>query len=522
KVFYDNIQREDVYYGALTQISGYRAINHNRNAGVNWEWRKTRWPQLLFEWQNTDITSQPNVAELPATRSGNNSSNLTIKDNRLGWDLSGYLRKYDSTSEFSYGAPGAFQSATFDQHNSQAEATAFRQLGSSGIVNLNAGNYVMRTSGAGFRFNQDLRFLQGSINSGAGRRVEAGLRGAYNSNIFGRPFSEMTALLSAVGVSNASPSQLAPAFLNYNMGNVNWGGDLRYRVVRGLSAYTSVSQGAALDPPNAAGVQVMDYVTTSAGAHFEHRYSWAQINADFHGTRGITSTPNQPNSRLSGYGYSGGLQSGDVDRLEFSASYNDNRQRSELSNLSAYASTSRWANFTIGRRVPLLGMTFRLGGGVNDSHIETHSASYLNKGYSVNANLSHARFQAGYSRLDGEGNTLPMLVAGLTGGPAAGALVPLLPRPLPYSRRRGTTFTGCATPFSRLQARFLYVYFDQQLDHKSMNAFKQIDAAVGYKFRRLTFELGYSSWDQSILGIPNYVRERLYVRVTRPFNLLSR
>ncbi|MBI5086085.1 MAG: hypothetical protein HZB13_15980, partial [Acidobacteria bacterium] len=32
RVFYDNIQREDVYYGALTQISGYRAINHNRNA----------------------------------------------------------------------------------------------------------------------------------------------------------------------------------------------------------------------------------------------------------------------------------------------------------------------------------------------------------------------------------------------------------------------------------------------------------------------------------------------------------
>lgn len=266
----------------------------------------------------------------------------------------------------------------------------------------------------------------------------------------------------------------------------------------------------------------MDYTTATAGTHFEHRYSWAQINADVYGMRGATTTPNQPDGRLSGHGYAAGLQSGNVDKVEFSASFNDNRQRSELAGLKAYASTSRWANFSFGRRIPLLGMTFRLGGGLNESHFESNYAKYINQGYSANASVSHNRFQVSYTRMDGEGNTLPMLMTGLGGGPASGALVPALPLPLPYSRQRGTTLTASATPFRRFHARFLYVFLDQKLDHKPINTFRQIDAAVGYNFRRLSFELGYSSWDQAILGVPNYVRERLYVRVTRPFNLLSR
>ena len=52
------------------------------------------------------------------------------------------------------------------------------------------------------------------------------------------------------------------------------------------------------------------------------------------------------------------------------------------------------------------------------------------------------------------------------------------------------------------------------------NRFEQFDVSAGYRFRLLTLDCGYVVYDQTLLGMLPFHRDRIYVRVSRNFRVL--
>jgi hypothetical protein len=61
---YSNIQVEDVYFGSLSQISGYTMKNRNRDLGVTWEFKPHGLPSTILDWGTGSVDSKSAVAGL--------------------------------------------------------------------------------------------------------------------------------------------------------------------------------------------------------------------------------------------------------------------------------------------------------------------------------------------------------------------------------------------------------------------------------------------------------------------------
>lgn len=521
RFFYENRRQENVFFGALTQISGYRSVNRNRSLGVGWEWHKTRWPRLLLDWQKNDYDTMPDTAAIPATKSANNSVVLSAQDQRGGWELGANVRKFNNSSEYAYGVPGDYDKILLVQEMLQAEGSAHKEFLSGIAIDLNGGDYRTRTAG-GYSFDQDMKFLNGQATAKEWRRLRASARGSFSTNTLGRALMDGAGLLSKGGLSLLAPADVLPQTLRYNVGNATVGGELQYQATKALSGYVSGASTWVMAPPSTVGVRDMIYTTETAGARFEHKLTWAQLTADGHLTSGNTESPDQGSGRLRGSGYSASLQTGSLQSLEAAVSYHETRYRMEQSIASSYHAESRWSNASLGRTLPLWGLTLRAGGGVNRSTFHTHDTRYLNHGYQATAALQHRWTQANYSWFDNQGNTVLPVLAGLGANPATGALLPLLPVPYSFSAQRGTSLSASSTPLRRLLIRFYYTQMNQTLNGQSLNHFRLLDAAISYSFRRLTFEAGYSDWEQTVFGVPNFIRNRVYFKVTRPFSVIER
>lgn len=522
KVFYNNLRREDVFYGGLSQVSGYRSVNHDLNYGANWDLRRARWPQVSLDWRRANLTSQPDISFLPEHKTRSSQAGATFTDRRLGWELLGSARRDRIMTDFSFPSSGTFSQAQMAQSNLQMEISGQRPVWKTGSLSLSGGDYKIRSSSGGVQFDQDLRVMSAGLRTDGKRRLRGGLRANYTSGVLGRTIRDSLASFSSSGGSLLPPATVLGGLVSQNYSNLSVSADVRYDVWPGVESYVTANEGKVWSPSANIALQQFDYLAATAGLRFDRKVSaWAQVSGDVHTTKGRTIYQNAEPGRMQGTGYSVRLQSGKSDRLEAVVSYNEERQSVEQTVLASTRWNNRWGDLNLTRKVPRWGLSFAAGAGLQDSAFETFNAEFGGKGYSANGNIQHRLGQASYSRYNSSGNTLTTLLTAAGGSGSGGILLPGLFLPSLDTKQRGQTLTARFTPVRRLEASVLYTHVYQEMNLAPLNEFRQILVTVTYRFRQLQFEAGYAKWEQSLFGTPGLLRDRLYFRVVRPFRVLS-
>ncbi len=390
RVFYNNIRREDVYYGGMAQVSGYSSMNHDLNYGLNWDLHRVRWPRISLDWRRAKLTSRPDVPTLPEHKTESSQAGMTVTDKRFGWDLLGSVRQDGITTDYSYPSNGAFSQAQMVQSNTQMEVSGQRPAWSGGSLTLSGGEYRIRSASQGIQFNQDLRIASAGLYTGGQKRLKTGLRANYMSGVLGRSIRDSMSGFSSGSAGLLPPGAVLEPLVSQNYSNLSISGDVRYTLWKGLEAYVTANEGKVWSPSTNISLQQYDYLAGTAGVRFEHRVApWAQVTGDVHATKGRTIYQNAEPGRIQGTGYSVRLQSGTPDRLEATVSYNEEKQSLEQTVLASSQWNNRWADVALTRKVPRWGLSFTAGGGLNDSAYRAFNSEFRGKGYSVQGSVQH-------------------------------------------------------------------------------------------------------------------------------------
>ena len=112
---YTNLRRENVFFGGITQVSGFRSKNHDRNFGLNWELRAPGLPEIYANYSSSDLKATPDISLLPDYRSKSRNAGLQVKDELGGWDLTGEMRRMKLANTFA--TPPDLRTVNLDQEN---------------------------------------------------------------------------------------------------------------------------------------------------------------------------------------------------------------------------------------------------------------------------------------------------------------------------------------------------------------------------------------------------------------------
>jgi len=203
KLHYSNVKREDVFFGSLNQVSGYRSMNHERSFGLNWQLTAPRLPRLNLDVGNSSLTTEPDVSQIPAYNSHNRRYAFNLRDERLGWTIDADLRRTELQSDFGAMTPEGLAAIRLDQDMDHAGVIARRPLWRGAAFTFNAGATNDRHVFDSHPYVQDLRYAEGSLDLGQASRWQGRVRMGYNSSLLG-------ADIAGTGVLPSS-SQAAPA-----------------------------------------------------------------------------------------------------------------------------------------------------------------------------------------------------------------------------------------------------------------------------------------------------------------------
>lgn len=522
RLFYNNLRREDVYYGGMSQVSGYRSMNHDVNYGANWDIRRSRWPQIALDWKRSSLTSKPQISYLPEFRTQTSQAGATVTDRRMGWELLATLRRDGIVTDFGYPSGDTISLSKIDQSNTQMEASAQRPVWGGGSLALTGANHKIRSSSGGIQFEQDLKILSAGLYTDGHRRLKTAMRANYLAGAVSRGYRDSVAAYASGRTGLLSPGAVLEALTSQNYSNLSLSADVRYSLFRNLEAYFTANEGRVWAPAHAAVMPEYDYLSGTAGLRFERRFSpWATVTGDAHGTKGRTIYRNAAPGRIQGAGYTARLQSGNPERIEGSVSFQEERQRVQQTVLASNQWTNRWGDVALTRKIAAWGLSITVGGGYQRSSYGAFGSEFRGEGYSLNGNFQHSLGQGSYSRFDSRGNTLSPLLAAV-GGDGGAIVAPGLLLPSLDTIQKGQTLILRITPLRRLEASALFTHVYQEMNAAPLNEYRQILVTVGYRFRLLHFEAGYAEWEQSLLGAPKALRNRLYFRVARPFTVISR
>jgi hypothetical protein len=516
---YENLQREDVYFGSLTQLSGIRSTNHNRIFSLIWQWRRPRLPQLTFDMGNSHLTAEPIMSLLPSVGSRSSHVALQIQDRRFGWTIDGILRQDHLISNLANPAESPGSSFTIDQTVRRYQATASRPLwkNSQFIVNgtvLNNHNIF-----DGHPFDQNTRSASAALNFGQGEKLQGGARVAYSDNLLGSAIQQAVA-----GLATGQPNGVPPTDLllltpvNVRLNNLSDSGHLRYKVFEDWSLLGAVRQDRVRVPKPLPTTPEADYLTGNAGLAYQHTYSWASLNAEY--TRNLgRSIYGQQHGRFTGQNFSFSGHRGGVDDVEVGASYNYSNQR--FVQTQPLTSLSQSGEVTLGKRVNRIGVVLHGSLGLQNSSYRTAVSDYHARGLTYRAIAEHRLIQASYSRNTGSGNTVEGLLANPESSVVNTALLAGTPLQVLESSRLGDTLNVHSNPWRRVEFTYLRLNGREILGGALTNRYAQTEFRAGHRFRQLLLEVGYVRYQQSLLTAFSYLytRSRFYVRVSRSFEV---
>ncbi len=205
KLRYANIKREDVFFGSLNQVSGYRSINHEKVLGLNWQLRARHLPQLSVDLNRSDLSTDPGVSIIPSYSTVNRGYALTLHDERGGWNIDADARRTVLKSNFGALGPEGLITTRMDQDLDHAGAVVHKELGSAIGLTFTGGATKNQNRFDSHPYIQNLRYVDGSMNLSRGTRWRGRLRVGYNDNRLGADMSSNSSLPTAATAPESSP-----------------------------------------------------------------------------------------------------------------------------------------------------------------------------------------------------------------------------------------------------------------------------------------------------------------------------
>ena len=508
---YSNIQLEDVYFGSLSQISGYRLRNRTKEFGVSWELKPRGLPVTTVDWGRGSVDSKSGTAGISDYLSHGNHLNVDSKYDRGGWNLQGFMHRYRQESDLLAPSDGGTRKSSLLQSGVQYQGSGRRSFLRDSELYMDAGSQSMSSLLFTLPIGLRTRYASANLRLFQRRRWKASARANYSSNLASQLLQRAVSTLSAPGAIVPDESVLAP--FSRGMASLNLNGATSFALGHGLELFGSVERSAILSSSQD-GLGNSRYLAASAGANYARKFDWGRLSGEYARDLGIGSLTGQSGT-IQGQHYMVSAQHGSPDGLQFDGTVRGSDQ--SIKTAQPITNNSLAAEGSLAH--PVAGsLSVHLGGGWQWGAIVNAANEFRTNGYTARAGIEHPRLQASGSLNNSLSNSLPFYdqVLGAL-GPGSALLIPSQALPSDY---RALSFTLHANPLRKVEVSVVWTRSRQHLDGVLSNNFELLNAYVTYHFRKIQLEAGFIRSNQIFLSYPDTMRQRLYVRIVRSARLL--
>lgn len=508
---YNNVQVQDIFFGGLTQLSGYRLRNRNKEIGLTWEVHPDKALSLVFDLGTGSADAKAEIPEIPDYKSHQRHINADGKYEKARWSLEGFAHVQDQTANLLTPIEGGTQAGNLIQSVEQYQGAVRRAFWRDSELYFDAG--AQSTSSLLFALPIDLSTRYGAVNLRFAQRSrwKSSLRAGYSSNLASQLLAQSVGSLSGPGTIAPDATILLP--FARTISNINFNGTTSLDLKGGFGIYGSFDGNDVLSASQN-GPLNSSYLTGTAGVTFAHRSGWGSVSGQYGIDHGYGSITGQSGT-IHGQTYRLGFQRGMAGGIIFDLGVHGANQR--VDNAQPLSNDS----FSLegGLAFPVAaGSSLRLGGGWLESAFTSGGTELRSNGYTARLGLDHPKYQLSVSLNDMLSNSLP-LYNPLLGNLALGAafISPLQAIPSDY---RALSFSLHANPLRKVEVAANWSHSRQHIDGLISNDFGLLNIYVKYHFRKLDIESGYARFNQIFAFYPSLYRERFYLRVERRLRFL--
>ena len=508
---YSNVQVEDVYFGSLSQVSGYTLKNRTKDLGATWEFNPKGLPATTVDWATGSVGSKSGAGGISDYESRGNHLNVESRYVRGGWDMRGFLRRNKQDSDLLAPIDGGTYTGSLRQTVTQYQGATRRSFLEDSELYVDAGS--QSTSSLLFTLPIDLstRYAGATLQLRQRRRWKTSLRAGYSSNLASQLLERAASTLGGPGAVVPDGNILAP--FSHGIANFTLNGVTSVSLGHGLGLYGSVERSTMYSSRQGNPLK-SDYFTASAGLTYARKFGWGNLSGEYSREFGIGSLIGQSGT-IHGQQYVVSAQHGSSGGLQFDGAVHGSDQSANtvqpLSNKSVSAEAS------VADRVAG-GLSARIGGGWQWGSIVNGASEFRTNGYTARAGIEHSRIQISAFLNNSLSNSLPFYSQAF-GGLGLGAALAIPSQIIP-SDYRATSFTLHSNPVRKVEMSASWTRSNQNLAGLLTNNFELLNVFATYHFRKIRFEAGYIRYNQMFLAYPRTLRGRFYVRIVRTARLL--
>ncbi len=508
---YSNVQVEDVFFGSLTQVSGYTLKDRTKDMGVTVELKRKNWPSAVIDWGTGSVDATPGIAGIPDYLSHGRHVNVDGDYERGGWTFNGFLHDQYQSSDLLASTGSGTDYGSLQQKVLQYDGSVRRGFLGDSEFFMNGGSQT--TSSLLFNFPIDLgtRYVSANLRLMQHHRWRSTLRAGYSSNVASQLLAQAVSSLGAAGSAAPDAQVLVP--FSHGVANYILTANTNVTLGGGFGLYAGAER-SALFSDNTESTLSANYFTSSAGVTWAKRFGWGSVSGEYGREFGIGSITGQSGT-IQGQTYRASVQHGTGGRLQLDLTLHGSDQ--SVRNAQPLTNDSVSVEGGVGTRV-YRDFSARLGGGWQWSSIVNDANEFRTNGYTARAGIDHPRFQVDASINNSLSNSLPFFtqaVSALGGESAfltAGQIIP--------SDYRAMTFSLHTTPLRKIELSAQWTRSKQHLDGFLNNEFDLLNVYLTYHFRRIQVEAGYIRAIEIFSTYPLTLRERFYVRIVRRARLL--
>jgi len=508
---YSNVQVADVYFGSLSQISGYTLKNRNKDLGLTGEFKPKGLPVTTVDWGTQSVDSKSGTPGVPDYQSRGNHVNVDSKYERGGWDLEAFLHRHLDVSDLSIPTDGGTATGSLRDTAMQYQGSARRGFLHDSELYVDGGSQSTSSILVTLPIDLSTRYMNANLRLFQRKRWKAALRAGYTSNLASQLLERAAGTLVGPGTIAPDGNMLVP--FSHGMGSLNLNGTTSVTLGHGLGLFGSVERStvSSSDPGSTLNAE---YFTSSAGANYAGRFHWGNVSGEYAREYGVGALTGQSGT-IQGEHYMAGIQHGSSSGLQLDGTVHGSDQ--SIHTAQPITNKTFSAEGGIGEHIAG-NFSARVGGGWQWSSIVNSANEFRTNGYTARAGIDHPRLQVSASLNNSLSNSLPFYNQLLDGlGTNSSLLIPLQIIPSDY---RAMSFTVHANPMRKVEISGVWTRSTQHLDGILNNSFEFLNVYATYHFRRVQFEAGFIRSNQSFLAYPYTLRKRFYVRAVRTARIL--
>lgn len=508
---YSNVQVQDVYFGSLSQISGYRTQNRLKDMGVTWEARPLgRELSVILDWGVGSVDSKSDLVAIPDYMSTQNHINVDARYERGGWDVQAFGHHEQQQSNLLMPVDGSTTPGNLTQTVDQFQVSARKSLLKDSEFYADGG--TQSTTSMLFALPLDLRTKYASLNLRLFQRSrwKTSFRAGYSSNIASQLLAQEVANITAPGAVAPNPSVLLP-FSN-GISNLDLSAVTSVDLAYGFGLFANMERNQVLSS-NQNGPLNSNYFSSTAGVNYSKKLKWGTLSGEYGRELGYGSITGQSGT-IEGQTYRAGFQHAMTNGMILEGTVRGSDQTVHNANPLSDKSFSADAGVSL----HVVGdFSTRLGGGWQRSSFVSSGNEFRSSGYTARASIEHPRYQVSATLNDTIGDSLPFTTQGLGLGLSSILLNPALIVPSDY---RALGIAMHANPIRKVEVSASWTRSRQHLDGILNNDFELLNCNLTYHFRKLQMESGYIRFNQTYALYPNLYRSRFYVKVQRTAKIL--